>query len=91
MCLGRKNGKACRGSTSKDFFAIKAVGTRAEELAYQAGALKPMTGDGCEVLSTTTIAERDYVNEEGKETPCRIIEGLNAEIGVRDLDQRFGS
>ena len=82
---GKKTDDGYQLSTSKDFFAVKAVGPRAVDLAYQAEALKSMTGDECEVLPSTTLAERDYANEEGKETLSRIIEGLSAEIGVKDL------
>ena len=84
---GKKTEKGFSIESSRDFFVVKAVGTRAEELAQSHAALHATPEEQREILPESFAPlERNYENEQGKETLCKILAAMSHNTNLKDLD-----
>ena len=84
---GKKTDKGYSFETDskKEFFLVKAVGSRAERLTQVAESLQAVPEEMRDVLQQNFFESRDYENEPGGQTLCKLLSDLAATTDVYKL------
>ena len=87
---GKKTDKGYSFETDskKEFFLVKAVGSRAERLTKVAQSLQEVPEEERDVLQQTSFDDRDYENEPGAQTLCKLLSDLAAATDVAKLNEK---
>ena len=86
-CKAKKTDTGYAVENSKDFFLVKAQGTRADELsAAETRLLATPLEERATLPDSYEPSNIDYEAEEGKETFCKILAGLSQVTNIKELD-----
>jgi hypothetical protein len=84
-------GKKCKQGfsieNSQDFFVVKATGDRASKLTEIAKKLHETPAQERVVLETAIGSGRNYTDETGKETFCKMLTSMASKTNIRSIDE----
>ena len=84
----KDSGYSFEADSKKDFFFVKAVGSRAEHLTQVAEALQKVPEAERDVLQQTSYENRDYENEPGSQILCKLLSDMVAKTDVANLNEK---
>ena len=67
---------------------MKAVGSRAERLTQVAESLQEVPEEMRDVLQQSSFESRDYENETGAQTLCKLLSDLAVTTDVQNLNEK---
>ena len=84
---GKKTDKgySFEADSKKEFFIVKAVGSKAERLTQDAESLQAVPKENRDVLQQTC---RDYENEPGTQTLCKLLSDLSVTTDIQKLNEK---
>ena len=87
---GKKTDKgySFEADSKKDFFVVKAVGTRAERLTEVAESLQAIPEEMRDVLQQISFESRDYENEPAAQTLCKVLSDLAVTSNIQSLNEK---
>ena len=87
---GKKTDKgySFEADSKKDFFLVKAVGSRADHLTHVADSLQAIPKEKRDVLEQPSFEGRDYVNEPGAQILCKLLSDLVATTDIQKLNEK---
>ena len=84
----KDEGYSFEADSKKEFFLVKAVGSRAERLTQVAESLQAVPEEMRDVLQQTSFESRDYENEAGAQTLCKLLSDLAVTTDVQNLNAK---
>ena len=81
-------GYSFEADSKKEFFFVKAVGDRAERLTQVAESLQAIPEQMRDVLKQASFQGRDYENEPGAQTLCKLLSDLAATTDIEKLNEK---
>ena len=87
---GKKTDKgySFEADSKKEFFLVRAVGSRATRLTQVAESLQGVPQASRDVLEQYAFQSRDYENELGAQTLCKLLSDLTAAADVQKLNEK---
>ena len=84
----KDTGYVFEADSKKEFFLVKAVGSRAEHLKKVAESLQAIPEEMRDVLQQASHESRDYENEPGAQTLCKLLSDLAVPNDVQKLNEK---
>ena len=84
---GKKINQGFAIDNSKDFFVVKAIGERASKLTEIAQQLHETPTQERVVLETAIGSGRNYKDELGKESFCKMLNSMSSKTNIRSIDE----
>ena len=83
-----QKGYSFEADSKKEFFLVKAIGTRATRLAEVAESLQAVPKAMRDVLEQSSFEHRDYENEPGAQTLCKLLSDLAGTTDIQKLNEK---
>ena len=80
-------GYSFAADSKKDFFFVSAIGPRARHLAEVARSLQEIPQESRDVIEQPSFQSRDYENELGAQTLCKLLSDLAATTDLQTLNE----
>ena len=84
----KDDGYAFEADSKREFFLVKAVGSRAERLTKVAESLQAVPEEMRDVLQQASHESRNYENEPGSQTLCKLLSDLAVTTDVQKLNEK---
>ena len=81
-------GYSFEADSKKEFFLVKAVGSRAERLTQVVESLQAVPEEMRDALQQASFETRDYENEPGAQTLCKLLSDLAVTKDVQKLNEK---
>jgi hypothetical protein len=83
---GKKIDQGYSIENTKEFFLVKAIGDRADELKKNAKTLRDTPADDRQVLEHAVGSGRDYKSEQGTQSWCKILSNMTKKTNIKSID-----